>query len=63
MLNNFLFQYFLEQQINFSTEISTADTLFKGMKTYREGGFEDLCDYANNVLHDFEIEAMGIIDG
>ena len=49
------------QQINFSTEISTADTLFKGMETYREGGFEDLCDYANNVLHDFEVEAMGIL--
>lgn len=49
------------QQIDFSTEISTADTLFKEMKTYREGGFEDLCDYANNVLHDFEVEAMGIL--
>jgi hypothetical protein len=51
------------QQINFSTEISTADTLFKGMKTYREGGFEDLCDYANNVLHEFEVEAIGIVEG
>ena len=49
------------QQISFSTEISTADTLFKGMKTYREDSFEDLCDYANNVLHDFEVEAMGIL--
>lgn len=50
------------QQINFSTEISTANTLFKGMKNYREGGFEDLCDYANNVLHEFEVEAIGIVD-
>ena len=49
------------QQIDFSTEISTADTLFKGMKTYREGGFEDLCDYTNNVLHDFEIETVKIL--
>ena len=32
------------------------------MKTYREGGFEDLCDYANNVLYEFEVEAIGIVD-
>ena len=32
------------------------------MKNYREGGFEDLCDYTNNVLHEFEVEAMGILD-
>ena len=50
------------QQINFSTEISTADTLFKGMKTYHDTSFEGLCNYANNVLHDFEVEAMGILD-
>lgn len=49
------------QQINFSTEISTADTLFKGMKTYRESGFEDLCDFANNILHEFEVEAVQIL--
>lgn len=49
------------QQINFSTEISTADMLFKGMKTYHDTSFEGLCDYANNVLHDFEVEAMGIL--
>ena len=50
------------QQIKFSTEISTAETLFKGIKTYREDSFEDLCDYANNVLHEFEVEALGILE-
>ena len=35
--------------------------LFKGMKNYREGGFEDLCVYANNVLHEFEIETVQIL--
>jgi hypothetical protein len=33
------------------------------MKTYREGGFENLCDYANNILHEFEVEVIGFIDG
>jgi len=33
------------------------------MKTYHDTSFEGLCDYANNVLHDFEVEAIGIIDG
>lgn len=50
------------QQINFSTEISAADTLFKGMKTYHNISFEGLCDYANNILHEFEVEVMGFID-
>ena len=49
------------QQIKFSTEISTADTLFKGMKSYHDTSFEGLCDYANNVLHEFEVEAVKIL--
>jgi hypothetical protein len=51
------------QQINFSTEISTADMLFKGMKTYHDLNFNNVCDYANNVLHEFEVEAIGIVNG
>ena len=49
------------QEINFSTEISTADTLFKGMKTYHDLNFNNMCDYANNVLQEFEVEVIGII--
>lgn len=51
------------QQISFSTEISTADTLFKGMKSYHDTSFEGICDYANNVLQEFEVEAIGIVEG
>ena len=31
------------------------------MKTYHDTIFEGLCDYANNVLHEFEIETVKIL--